>query len=172
VNGLGVQKLEVVTTFDIFKASFKCAAEMAKELDAAPMGADVEAEALSALHGIKSVLERQVEAMEDKFILLHLESRRCIAELREKSFSGKKFNTVVNGRDGNCGAMRLFDECNYQHIRAIVSSIENGNSVSTPSRGFTLNFKQRSLGHSRSDAEMTPVSLVPSGLFSKRKELC
>jgi hypothetical protein len=71
--------MEVVTTFTMqgcealtekFEVSFKGATEMAKELHAAPMGAEVEAEALSALHGTTSVLERQVEAMEDKFVLL------------------------------------------------------------------------------------------------------
>jgi hypothetical protein len=34
----------------------------------------------------------------------------------EESFSAKNFNTVENGCDGNCGAMRLFDECKYQHL--------------------------------------------------------
>jgi hypothetical protein len=54
-NGLAVQKLEVVTTFTMqgcealtekFEASFKGAAEMAKEFQAVPMGAEVEAEVL------------------------------------------------------------------------------------------------------------------------------
>jgi hypothetical protein len=49
------------------------------------MGAEVEVEALSALYGTTSVLERRAEAMEGKFILLHLEFRRCIEELREES---------------------------------------------------------------------------------------
>ncbi len=58
------------------------------------MGAEVEAEALSALHGTTSVLERRVEAMVEKFILLHLESRRCITELREESDFNACYNCV------------------------------------------------------------------------------
>ena len=49
-----------------------------KELQAAPMEAEVEAEALLALHGTTSVLERQVEAVGVKFMLLHLESAETV----------------------------------------------------------------------------------------------
>jgi hypothetical protein len=58
------------------------------------MVAEVEAEALSAFHGTTSALERQVEAMEDKFMLLHLVSRRYIAELREESDFNACYNCV------------------------------------------------------------------------------
>ncbi len=109
-NGFAVQKLEVVTTFSMqgcealtekFDSSFKGTAEMAKGWQAASMVAEVEARTLSAFHGTTSALERQVEAMEDKSMLLHLVFRQCNAEFA----IGKRFQCLLQFRghaSGRC----------------------------------------------------------------------